>query len=234
MKSIITFILMLVSMAALDMTSDLVLRVFFKALTSVLFVLTGIFAMRERNSGTSYAKLILTGLILGFAGDVLLELANLKGDLYFVIGLVTFALGHVFYLIAFFKKSPFQWFNLIPTFIVIPAVLIAVPVTKAFEFNPPALYYAVLAYGVILTFMVGKSFSYTAFKGSTAFVRLTIIVAILFAISDIILLFILFFKPVLVLDRENCTKIVLTVFNLLTYYIGQGLIALSLRKEPRL
>ena len=232
MKSLVTFVLMLVSMGALDLTDDLLLRVVFKALTSILFVLTGLFAIGERKSGSGYARLILTGLVFGFAGDVLLELANLKGDLYFVIGLVTFALGHVFYLIAFFRKSRFQWFNLIPTCIVIPAVLIAVPVTGAFEFTPPALFYAVIAYGVILTFMVGKSFSFTAYKDNPAFVRLTVTGAILFAVSDIILLFILFFRPVLVLPREDTVKQVLTVCNLLTYYLGQGLIALSLRKEP--
>ena len=231
MKSIVTFVLMLVSMLALDCTGDLVMRVVFKALTSVLFVLTGILATGERKSGSAYARLVLVGLALGCAGDILLELSNLEGELYFVLGLSTFALGHVFYLIAFFRKTRFQWFNVIPTLIVIPAVLIAVPATGAFQFDPPALFYAVIVYGVILTFMVGKSFSFTAFKDDRAFARLTITGALLFAVSDIILLFILFFKPVLAMDRDDTVKLALTVFNLLTYYVGQGFIALSLRME---
>ena len=233
MHSIITFILMLASMAALDMTvKGTVLRLSLKALTSLFFVLTGILAMRERKSGSSYAKLILTGLILGFVGDVLLEYTNMAGPIYFVIGLVSFALGHAFYLIAFFKRTSFRWYSIIPVLIVVPTVLVAVPVTGAFQFDPPALFYAVIAYGIILTFMVGMSFCFTAFKEHPAFVRLTIIGAVLFAISDIILLFILFFKPALALPASSKEIVILTVCNLLTYYLGQGLIALSLRKEP--
>ncbi len=236
MKSIICFVAMLVSMLALDMTGDMVLKVYMKALTSILFVLTGICALRERAHErgfcTGYAKLILLGLIFGCVGDVILELADLKGTLYFVTGLVIFALGHVFYLIAFFAKSPFRWFNLLPTLLVIPAVLIAVPLTGAFEFNPDVLFYAVIVYGCILTFMVGKSLSFIEFKEHPAFVRMTIVGTILFAISDFTLLFLLFFKPIISLPQDALMRYILRVFFLLTYYLGQGLIALSLRKEP--
>ena len=92
MKSLVTFVLMLVSMGALDLTGDLLLRVVFKALTSILFVLTGLFAIGERKSGSGYARLILTGLVFGFAGDVLLELANLKGDLLSLMCAICYAI----------------------------------------------------------------------------------------------------------------------------------------------
>ncbi|MCR5622163.1 MAG: lysoplasmalogenase [Treponema sp.] len=233
MKTIITFILMLVSMALLDMSTDVWTCVLLKAFASFFFVLTGFFALRERKSGSSYSKIILTGLVFGMIGDVFMDLSNLPdGGPYFIIGLVTFALGHVFYLIAFFKKSRFHWFNLIPTIIAVPAVLFLVPATGVFEFNPQLLFYAVIVYVFVLSFMMGKSFSFTEFKENPSFVRLTIIGAVLFAISDVILFFTLFFTPLSRLPKHGTTQFIFHVLNLLTYYVGQGLIALSLKKEP--
>ncbi|MBP5465130.1 MAG: lysoplasmalogenase [Treponema sp.] len=243
MKSIITFVLMLLSMVVLDLTGEmpvqlcgLSLRVYAKTITSILFVLTGIFAMRERRGGVKggpYARLVLTGLLFGLIGDVFMALnKDFGGFLYVSVGLVTFALGHVFYLIAFSRKSRFHWFNLIPLLIIIPAILIAVSLTGKFKFSPPALFYAVIAYGVILSCMVGRSLSFTDFREHPAFVRLTIIGTILFATSDLILLFIMFYTPVASLPSNTPVRVTLSVFNLLTYYVGQGLIALSLKEEP--
>ncbi len=238
MKSIVCFVAMLVSMLALDLSltqGDLMIQVYLKGLSSIFFVLTGIFALAERpkkeGRSPSYAVLILLGLVFGCIGDINMQLADIKGDLCFIIGLVTFALGHVFYLIAFFKKSHFHFYNLIPTLIVIPLFLIAIPLSGAFEFNPDFLFYAVIGYGVLMTFMVGKSLSFTEFKGHPAFVRMTTVGAVLFAVSDVILLFILFFKPVIALGQFDPLRLALRFAGLLTYYPGQGLIALSLKKE---
>ena len=243
MKSAITFVLMLLSMVGLDVVGEmpvylcgLSLRVYVKTITSFLFVLTGVFAMKERREGVKagpYAKLILTGLIFGFIGDIFMALnKDFGGFLYVSIGLVTFALGHVFYLIAFIKKSRFRWYNLIPLFVIIPAILLAVMQTGKFKFNPPALFYAVISYGVILSLMVGKSLSFTCFKETPSFIRLTIIGTVLFATSDLILLFIMFFGPVASLPSDTPVRVTLSVINLLTYYVGQGFLALSLKKEP--
>ena len=233
MRTIITLALMLVSMVMLDMATDVWTCVFLKALASFFFVLTGFFAMKERKSGSAYSRIIMAGLVSGMIGDVFMDLANLPdGDLYFIIGLVIFALGHVFYLIAFFKKTSFRWLNLVPTLIAVPAVLFCVPATGMFEFSPPLLFYAVIIYVFVLSFMMGKSFSFTEFRENPGFVRLTMIGAILFALSDLILFFTLFFTPISRLPKDTTTQFVLHVLNLLIYYAGQGLIALSLKKEP--
>ncbi len=235
MKSIICFVAMLVTMMTLSLsllTGNLVLQVYLKALASILFVCAGLFAARERRSGSSYVRFILLGLIFGCVGDISMQISDIKGELYFIIGLVTFALGHVFYLVAFFKKSSFRWYNLILTLLVIPAAIVGIPLSQAFEFNPGFLFFAVIAYGVIMTFMVGKSLSFVEFKGHPRFVQMTIIGAILFGISDIILLFILFFKPVSSLAQFDPFLLMLRMVGLVTYYVGQGLIALSLKKEP--
>ena len=226
---------MLVSMFTLCLsllTGDLVLHVYLKALASIFFVLSGFFALKERRKAGSYAYLVLLGLLFGCIGDVSMQVSDLKGELYFIVGLVTFALGHIFYLLAFFKKSRFRWTDLILTLLFIPLALIGIPLSGAFVFNPSFLFFAVMAYGIILTFMVGKSFAFTEFKEHPGFVRLTITGAVLFAVSDVILLFILFFKPVTAMAQFDPRLLALRIFGLITYYAGQGLIALSLRKEP--
>lgn len=161
-----------------------------------------------------------------------MQVSDIEGELYFIVGLITFALGHIFYLIAFFNKSSFRWYNLLLTLLVIPTAVFGIPLSGAFEFNPSFLFFAVIAYGVIMTFMVGKSLSFVEFKGHPRFVQMTIIGAILFGISDIILLFILFFKPVSSLAQFDPFLLMLRMVGLVTYYVGQGLIALSLKKEP--
>ena len=47
-----------------------------------------------------YQLLVIAGLILGAAGDVLLELEGL-----FIVGLLSFLLGHVAYILAFLQNS---------------------------------------------------------------------------------------------------------------------------------
>ena len=226
---IITFCLMIVSLAALNTVGCLelspVIRVLVKTLTSIMFLLTGFASARKgKEKLSAYKKLVLTGLFLGLAGDVLLGL-NFISTAFFVAGLIAFALGHVFYVIAFTRKSPkLEVINFIPMLIIMPSFFLLVFITKKFEFE--GLFPCIVFYGLLLTFMQGKAFSLLKFKDkATTFVRLTLAGVTLFAISDIILLFILFMQ--IPLD----VKKVLEVFNLVTYYVGQGFIALSLTSE---
>ncbi len=72
---------------------------------------------------------------------------------------------------------------------------------------------------MIISFMVSKSISLlTLFNLNSKGISLIFIGAMLFFISDIILSFIYFYKK---------PAKPLVALNLITYYIGQGLIALS-------
>ena len=72
-----------------------------KGLASLCFVLTGVwFAVF---SGGGRSVLIVFGLVLGLIGDVLLAMRfeyPAKHDQFFLIGAISFALGHVLYIIA--------------------------------------------------------------------------------------------------------------------------------------
>ena len=66
---------------------------------SLLFILT---ATLQSHPVTAYYNYLLIGLILCLGGDVLLIFPQKKA---FLLGLVSFLLGHVFYVIAFFNIS---------------------------------------------------------------------------------------------------------------------------------
>lgn len=79
----------------------------FKAPASVLFVVV---ALLQPHPLPGYYGVVLAGLVLGLAGDVLLAL---RGDKAFLAGLVSFLLGHVAYVAAFAMISPGAgWFTL--------------------------------------------------------------------------------------------------------------------------
>ena len=70
-----------------------------KGLASCCFVLLGLLA----SPGTPLARLIVLGLVLGCAADVLLNLRwvfEKKGKLIFLVGILVFLGGHILYLAA--------------------------------------------------------------------------------------------------------------------------------------
>jgi len=74
-----------------------VIRVF-KPLTSALYVLTALW----RGPGTRYDWLVVAGLVLSMAGDVLLIRRERS---WLLAGLVAFLIGHVAYLMAFGTRA---------------------------------------------------------------------------------------------------------------------------------
>ena len=234
MVKIITFCLMIVSLVVLNTVECLgisqALNVVFKTLTSMFFVMTGFFAAKdaqpktEKLKLTKYKKLVIMGLIFGMLGDILLVIKFISQG-FFIAGVVAFAIGHIFYVIAFTSKEPkLSIVNFIPMMIIMPAFFLLVFLSKKFNFE--GLFPCIVFYGLLLTFMLGKSFSLVQFKNKAkSFVTLTLTGVTLFAISDIILLFILF------MEMQPLLNNILGVFNLATYYVGQGLIALSLTTE---
>jgi uncharacterized membrane protein YhhN len=81
-------------------------KVLTKTAASSLFILT---ALVQPHALAGYFYLLLAGLIFCLGGDVFLALPQAK---MFLLGLVSFLLGHVFYVICFFyvaDKSHWTW-----------------------------------------------------------------------------------------------------------------------------
>ena len=70
-----------------------------KGFLSLLFILA---ALAQKDPLSPYAAFVVTGLVFCLGGDVFLALPQKKA---FTLGLVSFLVGHVFYVIGFFSVA---------------------------------------------------------------------------------------------------------------------------------
>ncbi len=204
-----------------------------KIICSSLFVLCGVFAIKATGNNTLYADYILWGLILGMVGDIFLH--SIKGsNTSFAIGVLSFLAGHVFYIMALqraiyttgFSKGAFTWYEiLIVAFFAVVALVYCIK-TTVFQ-RKGIMAYGVLIYGVVLSIMLAKAIRYVigeiAFGVNDNMVMVTVTVglgAILFALSDISL--------GLILSSDKPRVRSHRIFNIITYYAAQVLLAASI------
>lgn len=190
-----------------------------KTLASIGFVSVAISAFIYGNGDGEYFKFILCGLILGLIGDVALALRAVyeeKKDKYFIIGLGAFLLGHIAYSIEFAKISSITLIEIIIAAIIVTLFVIFGKLVKLQYGNMKPF---VIGYMCVISIMVVKAVSIAITIGISEANMLIAVGAVLFAISDMILAFIYFW---------NRKVKVLSPLNLITYYGGQLLIALSI------
>ena len=193
----------------------------FKTLTSLLFILIALISYINSNTKEVFFYLILTALTFSLFGDVFLALYDkkniaLKGN--FVKGVLSFAAAHILFSLGFLTLVPLSLRELVPFFILVFLSLIFLCKYKRFQFD--GMLPLVIAYDIVISFMVTRAFYlYRLISVKPLGVSLLISGAALFLISDVILSFIYFDKK-----HPSC----LSALNLFTYYIGQGLIALSI------
>lgn len=185
-----------------------------KGLASLCFVVLGM----QTSPGTSAAKMITAGLLLGCIADVLLNLRYVfkeKGQLVFLLGILVFLGGHIAYLLGIMRTAG-NFFICFVLAVVLTALLMKwifarIEAKKAFKI------FGIFYIGAVVLLNV------CAFAGLFAapsmFTAIFAAGAFLFLISDIVLILNTF-------GPEQ--KFVLRVTNLSLYYAGQLLIALSL------
>jgi uncharacterized membrane protein YhhN len=148
----------------------------FKPLTSALFVLTALW----RAPGTRYDWLVVAGLVLSMAGDVLLIRRERN---WFLAGLVAFLLGHVAYLMAFGTRAGLLALH--------PAALVAVGALGVVVFVRLRPYlgrmqWPVAAYIVVITLMLMGAWAvFLAPGGRAGAAWLIACGATLFYVSDL-------------------------------------------------
>ena len=185
-----------------------------KGLASLCFVVLGLLT----SPGTHMAKLIVTGLILGCVADVMLNLRWVfqeKGQMIFLIGILIFLSGHVFYLAAILpmcrSKLLCILIGTVLTALLMMWIFKRITAKKAFKI------FGVFYIGAIVILncvAIGNLLS-----APSAFTGVFAAGAVLFLISDIVLILNTFGSE---------TKLSLRITNIGLYYIGQLLIALSL------
>lgn len=226
MNSLICFIILLVSLGILTFSSLnhlMTLRIIFKTITSLLFLLQAHISRKEcsNQKSSTYYKLMFAGLFFSMIGDVVLVVNNDRKGLLLIIGIASFVCAHISYIIGFFQYEKLSLLNIVWLAILFAPICWIISHDTWFEFGNMKL--IIIGYGLLICFMVAKSLSLWKYRKENAyFVYLTIAASSLFLISDSILLFHIF-------GKTGLTN--LQVINNLIYYVGQGLFGLSFKKE---
>ena len=116
----------------------------FKMISATLFVLCGVLAMKISGNNSSYAYLMVLGLVFGWLGDYFLH--SLKDRMIeFIIGGVAFLVGHIFYIAAFYHALKtlkpdaklLNWYDFVAVGIVFVLVTLYVVLKKIYQKKGP-------------------------------------------------------------------------------------------------
>lgn len=188
-----------------------------KGSASLLFVIIGLVGYLHAEN-TDFAKLVFIGLVLGAVGDILLNLRfvfDKIGQKIFLAGIAAFLAGHVLYLVALIPLSQ----NLLVCIIagVIVAAVILTIIFKTMSVKPAFKIFGIFYIGAVVLMTSVAIGNLVSAPGTTTL--LYAIGAVLFTVSDIVLIFNTF-------GSEQ--KFSRRITNLSLYYLGQLLIAGSL------
>ncbi|MFH1351127.1 MAG: lysoplasmalogenase [Pseudomonadota bacterium] len=180
-----------------------------KAFLSSLFVLA---ALVQPHPIPGYYHLLLIGLILCLGGDLFLALPQEK---MFLLGLLSFLIGHIFYILAFFHISQTGRLTLVGSliFLIISGGICFWLWSRLGSMKGP-----VLLYVVVITVMVSGAFSVLGgFHLARGGRVLVFAGALLFYFSDVFV----------ARDRFVKNEFINRLIGLPMYYTGQFLIAFS-------
>lgn len=205
---------------AVEHNQKFVGAVVLKGLASVVFCVIGYVALLSFvTSSFSLAKLVFIGLVLGAVGDILLNLRFVFptiGQKIFLAGIAAFLAGHIVYMVSLIQTS-----STILVCTICGAVLAVILLTiifKSFELKIAFKIFGVLYIGAVCL-MASYSIGNAITAGFTTNTLLYAIGAVLFLVSDVVLIFNTF---------GPTQKFSLRITNLSLYYLGQLLIASSL------
>lgn len=188
-----------------------------KTLTSLMFVAIGlinlIYAIKVKKRNFKFAITLFVGLVFAMAGDIVL-------NIHFIGGAILFAVGHVFFYIAYNFIEKFKFIDLLYTacvFIPALAILLFVPILN---YGSTLMQIICILYTLVISFMVGKAISIYVSKKS--FANLFVLLgSIFFFFSDAMLLFAQF----------SNVSVVFGILCLATYYPAEFLLAYSIFKK---
>lgn len=195
-----------------------------KALSSVCFILCGLFAIKNVGSN-NLNLLILAGLIMGLIGDVVLDLKIMypeQSDQYFMAGTSAFTVGHLFYFMAVLLfnnailPTHLLWNVLASTGVAIALTFAIILPSRKMGLDFGKQIYMVSMYSFVLTFMMAFSISIAIFH---PMFWIFAVGMILFFASDIILSLQYF--------GGRSQKIFVWINHIL-YYLAQVMIAISI------
>ena len=177
-------IILLLCAAACLVCYDIFGGLWLKGVTSSWFVLLGavnLWAARQLPwKNRRVLILIEAGLFCGMCADVLLGIV-------FFAGVGVFALGHVFYLVAFYFLERFRLRDLVMSLPAAAVSIFLVVGTPWIHVEDPVMRAILIVYALIISAMLGKAVSNLVSQSDT-FRWLLAIGCIMFWFSDLILL----------------------------------------------
>lgn len=185
-----------------------------KSITSILFVLMGIanmvISVKNKDTNKKFPIIMIVALILAMIGDIAINLI-------FELGAGFFAIGHIFYFIAYCQLCKFNWTDLIYGIFIFATVLCTILFVPIFDFNGNFLKIVCIAYAIIISCMVSKSIA-NYIKNKNLLNLIILIGSVLFCISDLMLLF----------DCFTNLPNIMGILCLATYYPAQIFLAYSI------
>ena len=189
--------------------------VLLKGVASFFFVVLGFRFMGDSRE----AVLILIGLVLGCIADVLLNLRFVfpaKGQSIFLVGILVFLAGHIMYLIAVMGMAASPWICVAVA--VVLTALLMVWIFRQITAKMAFKIFGVVYIGAIV--LLNCVACANLITSPSAFTAVFFAGSLLFLVSDIVLILNTFGKE---------TRQSLRITNVMLYYVGQLLIALSLK-----
>lgn len=202
-----------------------------KMICASLFVCAGFLAVTISDNTSDFAKLVITGLIFGWLGDFFLHVSD--KPICFLIGLLSFLGGHIFYICAY-SRAIEQYFNgtgffnpvEICAFILVFGAAVIYAVTRKMRLGaaliPVSVYTATLVAMLIKASSLGLRilFSYGQIMYPVLVCVMLIFGALQFVISDALLAIMQFSGR----KKNRPMKII----NIVTYFAAQILLACTL------
>ena len=190
-----------------------------KSITSAFFVIMGLvnllIAIKLKSSSLKYPIVMCVALFLAMVGDIAINLI-------FELGAGFFAIGHIFYFIAYCYLRKFQWKDLLYGLCIFVPVLALILFVPIFDFGGSFLMIVCLVYALIISCMVSKAVS--NFIQEKSLLNLIILVgSILFCVSDLMLLF----------DNFTGLPNIMGILCLATYYPAQVFLAYSVYQHTQ-
>lgn len=192
----------------------------FKAITSLCFIILGRIAYELNQEADSYFKMMMIGLVFGFAGDVALGAKEVNPEnksKWLFLGISLFFLGHVFYILAMI-----EFIDNLTLYLIISGLFIILNLffIYRFQFEFGSAHYLIYPY-IIITSIILTITVANAIIDPSYFKIIIALGACGFVGSDYVLSF-LYFKMITKYQR------LIKRVNLSLYYCGQFLLALSI------
>lgn len=185
-----------------------------KTLSSVLFVLCGMFNLiycfkTGMVKNKKFMIFMFLGLVFAMLGDVLLI------D-FFVVGAGLFAIGHVFFFVAFCMLSKMHWLDFVIGGGIFIVALLIIFLYPKFEFG--SMLAVVIVYALIISLMLGKAGGNLRLKENKHLNLIIFFGALMFFLSDLMLLFNVFASAPYIFD----------ILCLVLYYPAEFVLAFSI------